>query len=337
MKHIFKWMTVLAVLSLLTACKGGEGKGSRKALLPNVSGKAGEIVVVIDKDSWEGDLGTEIRELLASDCEYLAQREPLYSLANVPPGNFNNMFRMHRNILIVNVDPQGTKEGMIFQQDKWARPQSVAQINAFDRESAVRVLKENGAMTQEFFEQAERGRIIANSIRYEELSLRQPVEKLTGGIMHFPSGYRLKKATDDFLWIADEKQYTNQTVLVYRYPVTDQDPFTLEKIIAKRNEIMKMNVPGMFENTYMTTSEAILPTTVSKKYHGIEFMETRGFWEVYNDYMGGPFVSHSFYSKDGKNIIVLEAFVYAPKYDKRQYLREVESLLFSFEWKKGKK
>ena len=41
-----------------------------------------------------------------------------------------------------------------------------------------------------------------------------------------------------------------------------------------------------------------------------------------------------FYSKDGKEIIVLEAWVYAAKYDKRQYLRQVESLLYSFEWDK---
>ena len=50
--------------------------------------------------------------------------------------------------------------------------------------------------------------------------------------------------------------------------------------------------------------------------------------------MGGPFVSHSFYSPDGSEIYVIEAFLYAPKYDKRQYLRQVESLLYSFEWKK---
>ena len=50
--------------------------------------------------------------------------------------------------------------------------------------------------------------------------------------------------------------------------------------------------------------------------------------------MGGPFVSHSFYSQDGSEIIVTEAFLYAPRYDKRQYLRQVESLLYSFEWKK---
>ena len=64
------------------------------------------------------------------------------------------------------------------------------------------------------------------------------------------------------------------------------------------------------------------------------FVEARGLWEVYNDFMGGPFVSHSFYSKDGRYIIVLDGFVYAPKFDKRQYLRQVEAIMYSFEWEK---
>ena len=92
----------------------------------------------------------------------------------------------------------------------------------------------------------------------------------------------------------------------------------------------------MFENTYMTTGEFLPPTLRFVKYKDFNFAEVRGFWEVYNDYMGGPFVSHSFYSPDGKEVVVAEAFVYAPKYDKRQYLRQVESLLYSFEWKAAK-
>ena len=333
MKGIIRIAALVAMVLALAGCKGR----NRGQLLPNVSGKAGEIVVVIDKDNWEGNIGTELREILAGDCPYLAQREPLFTLANVPPGSFNNMFKMHRNILILNINPQNQKEGMLYKRDQWARPQSLAQINAFTEEGALAVLAEAKDQLPEFFEQAERDRIIANSILYEELTLRDPVEKLTGGILHFPSGYKLRKATDDFVWIADEKQYTNQTVLVYRYPVPDEAPFDVETIIAKRNEIMQANVPGMFDGTFMTTSTAVQPETRSLKYHGLDFMETRGFWEVQGDFMGGPFVSHSFYSPDGKDIIVLEAFVYAPKYDKRQYLRQVESILYSFEWKNNEK
>ena len=97
---------------------------------------------------------------------------------------------------------------------------------------------------------------------------------------------------------------------------------------------MERNVPGPSDGSYMTTSMYVEPSVASLRYHNRDFMQTRGFWEVHGDYMGGPFVSHSFYSQDGKDIIVLEAFVYAPRYDKRQYLRQVESILYSFEWKK---
>ena len=333
MKRFFLFCALAALVLALTGCKGK----SKGPLLPNVSGKAGEIVVVIDKDNWEGNIGNKMRELLASDCPYLAQREPLFSLANVPPGSFNNMFKMHRNILILNINPQNQQSGMVYKKDQWAKPQSVAQVNAFDEEGALEVLSGAGEQLSEFFEQAERDRIIANSILYEELTLRDPVEKLTGGILHFPSGYKLRKTTGDFVWIADEKQYTIQTVLLYRYPALPADNFTMENIIARRNEVMQANVPGMFDGTYMTTSTAFEPVTRSLKFHGRDFMETRGFWEVEGDFMGGPFVSHSFYSPDGKDIIVLEAFVYAPKYDKRQYLRQVESILYSFEWKNNEK
>ena len=38
-----------------------------------------------------------------------------------------------------------------------------------------------------------------------------------------------------------------------------------------------------------------------------------------------------------EDIIVMEAFVHAPRYDKRSLLRQVESILYSFEWKNNAK
>ena len=329
-----KFLVLLAAALTLLGCRNAS-----KQLLPNVSGKAGEVMVVIERAQWEGNLGVAIRELLAADTPYLAQREPLFNLSNVTPGAFNSMFKVHRNLLLVNIDPQLQEPGIVYRYNHWAQPQAVAQINACDEEGALALFQEASATLSEFFEQAERDRIITNSRKYEEHALQAPVEKGTGGVLHFPSGYRCRKATDNFVWIADEKQYTMQTVLIYKYPASlyPESEFSLANIISKRNEIMKENVPGMFDGSYMTTSAAQELVTRSLTYHGRAFMETRGFWEVQDDFMGGPFVSHSFYSPDGKDIIVLEAFVYAPRYDKRQLLRQVESLLYSFEWKKDEK
>ena len=318
---------ILAAVLALVSCK------STKALLPNVSGKAGEIIVVIDKNDWEGNLGTKVRDLLACDCPFLAQREPLYSLVNVPPGGFGDLFKVHRNIVYFNLNPQVDSSAVRYRSDVWAAPQCLVQINAPTSERAAELLTENGSKIVSFIEQAERDRVIRNSIRYEEREIAPKVAEVFGGSPHFPTGYKLKKLTSDFGWIADEKQYTLQGVLIYKYPVSGND-LTLNKIIAKRNEVLKNNVPGMFENTWMTTGTFMPPSLEFIRFRGREFAQVRGRWEVENDYMGGPFVSHSFYSPDGSEIIVAEAFVYAPKYDKRQYLRQVESILFSWEWAK---
>ena len=330
MKRILSILATALVLTGLTSCGGGSGK----TLLPNVSGKAGEVIVVIERADWEGALGNEVRELLAADCPWLYIREPLYSLVNVAPGGFADLFKIHRNIVIFQIDPQLVNSGLVIKNDVWAAPQIVMQISAHDADEALAILQEKGATVVSAIEQAERDRVIHNTMLYEERNIAQKVMDALGGSPHFPSGYKLKTITENFAWIADVKQYTQQGVFVYKYPALKDDNFTVENIIAKRNEVLKANVPGMFENTYMTTSEYITPTVQFVKYKDREFAETRGYWEVFGDYMGGPFVSHSFYSPDGSEIYVIEAFLYAPKYDKRQYLRQVESLLYSFEWKK---
>ena len=327
MKKTTALLLLLSALSVLVSCSRNP-----KALLPNVSGKAGEVIVVIDRDNWEGNLGNAVRDILATDCPYLAQKEPLFTLSNVTPGGFADLFKVHRNILIFNIDAQIQEEGIVYRNDVWAHPQCVIQVNAADGEGAFRLLTENAERVTASIEQAERDRIIANSKLYEEVSLAKVVTEMIGGSPHFPSGYKLKKKTDDFIWIADEKQYTLQGVFIYKYPAAENENFTEENIIAHRNAFLQENVPGMFDNTWMTTSDIVTPTVEFIKFRGHQFAQTRGFWEVHNDFMGGPFVSHSFYGEGAQDIIVIEGWVYAPRYDKRQYLRQVESIVYSFEW-----
>ena len=91
-KNVF----ALSMLMVLASCRGG----SDKPLLPNVSGKAGEVIVVMDKSDWDGNLGGETRGVLAADYPFLPQREPTFSIVNVPPTGFADLFKIHRNILI---------------------------------------------------------------------------------------------------------------------------------------------------------------------------------------------------------------------------------------------
>ena len=332
MKNILRPLAILLAALAVISCSESKRK---QVLLPNISGKAGEVIVVIDKAQWEGSVGAILRDTLAADCPFLPQREPLYNLVDVSPNGFTQIFKLHRNIIIVNINTDVQEAGIIYRNDVWARPQCVIRINAADSETAVSLIRENSRKIVATLETAERDRVIMNSKKYEERALATTVSEMTGGSPHFPSGYTLKKKTKDFIWITYDTQYTMQGVLIYKYPVEEgKNMLSLDNLLEENNRALKENVPGMFENTYMMPSTFSTPSIEYIKYKGRDFAQLRGFWEVYNDYMGGPFVAHAFYSQDGKDVIVLEGFVYAPKYDKRHYLRQVESIIYSFEWTK---
>ena len=190
MKRLLTYLFMaLATISLIS-CSEAKRK---QALLPNISGKAGEVIVVIDKGQWEGAVGTTLRDSLACDCPFLPQREPLYTLVDLAPSGFTQMFQLHRNIIIVNVKSDVTEPGILYRSDVWARPQCVIRINAADSETAVQLIKENSQKIIAYLEQAERDRVIANAKKYEELSISPVIREMTGGAPHFPSGYKIKR------------------------------------------------------------------------------------------------------------------------------------------------
>ncbi len=319
-----------AIVAIVASCNSGPG------LMPNVSGKAGEIIVVIDRDNWEGSLGSGVREILADDCPFLVPREPMFSLANVPPSSFGEMFKIHRNILIFNIDPQIQEEKILFSSDAWAHPQCVIQVNAVGKDSALALLSKNSGLVVNSFEQAERDRNIANAIKYENTKISEAVTEMVGGSPHFPDGYQLRKNTGSFIWVGYDTASVLQDILVYRFPAKgNESDFSLENLIAQRNAVLKENVPARYDGSYMTTDESYLKPSIEYiKFRGLQFAQVRGWWDTVGDWMGGPFVSHAFYGPDAKEVIVLEAFVHAPGHDKRQLLRQVESIIYSFEWKK---
>ena len=330
MKRILTY-TLIALLALCAvSCNRNK---TRKALLPNISGKPGEIVVVISKGNWEGSFGSILRDSLEAEFPFLPQSEPMYELVNVAPSGFTSMFQIHRNIIVANISADVTEPGIIYKSDVWAAPQCVIRVNAPTEEIAVELFQKDCEKIKAVLEQAERARVIANTKRYEQRDLAPVVTAMAGGSPHFPSGYRLKGKKENFIWITYDPQFTEQSILIYKYPVVEgKDMMSPEALLEAQSNMMKENVPGMFENTYMIVSPVIAPSVKYKKYGVHEFAELRGLWEVQGDYMGGPFVSHVFYTQDGQNMILMQAFVYAPKYNKKNYLKQIESVLYSFEW-----
>ena len=58
-------------------------------------------------------------------------------------------------------------------------------------------------------------------------------------------------------------------------------------------------------------------------------MEVKGLWDVKNDMMGGPFVSHARVDQANGRVVVVEGFVYSPDKQKRNFMRKMEAALYT--------
>ena len=311
---------------LAVSCEPKTGKA-----LPAISGKVGEIGIISTRAQWEAEPGNALREVLADEYPYIPQREPRYRLFNVPEENFNNIFKVHRNLLYVKI-ADTCSCAMHVQKDIWAAPQTMLVITAPDPVSASEFVTANTAKIRAVFEKAERDRVIQNAMEYQNSALGMTVSSIFGGTPYFPNTYTLKKQSKDFVWISYETSYTIQGIFIYKFPYEGQVQFTPKFLIDKRDEVMKENVPASREDSYMITNTNLVPGFEWKKFGDREFAEIRTLWDTHNDFMGGPFISDAFLSPDGQEIIVIEAFVYAPKYDKRDYLRQTEAVIYSWHW-----
>ncbi len=328
MFKIFCRISVLITAAMLTlGCK----ENSSGKSLPSSSGKPGEVAVVCSKAEWEGDPGSRLRDLLSSEVPYLPQAEPLYDLFNVPQQAFNKVFQVHRNIIVLDTDKKYSESSLTFYSNVWASPQLVISVTAATAEDAATLIAERGGKILATLRQTERSRVLQNIGEFENKELYASVEKMFGASPHFPSGYTVKKVADDFIWISYETTYTIQSILIWKYPYSEPADFTPEALAAKRNEMTRKHIPCTREGSYMMLNPDIFPGYDNIKINGRDVLEMRGLWEAYNDFMGGPFVSHTFLSEDGGEIITLDGFVYAPKYDKRNYVRQVEAILYSYE------
>lgn len=137
------------------------------------------------------------------------------------------------------------------------------------------------------------------------------------------------KVGENFLWASNNLNDLN--FVMYTYPYTSKETFTKAYFIAKRDSVMKVNIPGAQEGMYMETADSAFVEARNIAVQGDYAYEVRGLWEMKNDAMGGPFVSHARVDRANGRIIVVEGFVYNPGKLKRDQIRKLNAALYSLQ------
>lgn len=310
------------LLLMMGACSSG-------SVMRNATGFAYEIVVTMDKAEWDAPAGKAIKSELVSHIPGLPQAEPAFKVTYVTPDQFNGLLTYVRNILIVKVDKSlYTKVSLNYEENRWAKGQIVMVISAPDGESIVEYVKAHPKNIVNFFSQYERNRTIKQLEKEYSVVVRNHVKERFNVMLNVPGTMTYFRDTIGFFWASNNANTGRTDIVVYDFPYTDSKTFTAEYLSAKRDSVMKANMPGAFPNSYMATDTAWVTfnsTTVNGKYCGV----LRGLWHMKGDMMGGPFVSHARVDERNNRVVVVEGFVYAPETDKRNFIRRVESALYT--------
>ena len=62
---------------------------NKDALLPSVTGKAGEVVLVMEDDYWESKIGEKWKDICAENVVGLPQMERMFDLVRIPKKAFS--------------------------------------------------------------------------------------------------------------------------------------------------------------------------------------------------------------------------------------------------------
>lgn len=321
---------ILVVLISISSCRG-----DRRPLLPNVTGRAGEVVVVMNAPLWEAEPGRVLGRTLASEHPGLLQYEPMFNIVRIGHAAFTNIFKTHRNIVVVNVSPTAGETRMSIRKNVWARPQTVIEIIARDSESLASFLENQRERILDEFVSAERERIIDYHKSMERVSIRERLQDKFDVSMVVPRGYNIIIDTTDFIWIRHDPRRVTQDIIqgvfVYQFEYTDPETFTPEYLVRVRDRFLRRYIEGPSPGSWMATETLVPPEF-------IEFMENdryhaklRGLWRLENDFMGGPFISHATLNEERNKVVVAEAFVYVPGDRKRNLLRQVEAIIRTLE------
>ncbi len=314
------------------------------SFLPGYSGGTGELVVVCSEVEWNGDLGLLLQGIFQGDQEGLPQSEPRFRLIHTTAKTFQSVLKIHRSILMISGSAEYPIEQLLVEKNKFAKGQLLVNIQGDSRSEIIQLVRENQDYILKLFSEVELNRLYLRNKQFAPKVEMKKFKAKQNFSMTMQEASFLEKNEKDLVWIRLERErikdgfqhQISQGILVHRAPYLDRTDLLPENIIRTNLEAMKKHLPGPKEGSYMSMDAVNFQPQVTeltfKEAYGVEM---RGLWRMENHFMGGPFVSLSVLDPDGNNIIHAIGYVFAPNFNKREYLREVEAMIKSLTWENG--
>jgi hypothetical protein len=322
--------------------------------LPKATGKPGEVVLIVDSLQWNGALGTELKKIFRAEVPGLPQDEPMFTVIRAHPAkNLHLLTQLKTLVYVFTLDQKskGTRNltkslspetikriqtdtsfYLSTVKDEYARGQEVMYLFGDTEENLIKHLSKNRKQLIDHFNKLERERL-ASKLFSSTAGITSTLRKEQNIDIKIPATYRLANKKNNFVWARQIFADQDKDIFITWKPYESEYQLLPDSVMAWRDAIAKDN---LFEDpknpiSYLVIEKEDAPVYAQQVNFNNKFaMEIRGLWRTNHRTMGGPFLGYALTDESRGLIYYIEGFAYAPGKDKRELMRELETILWSF-------
>ena len=331
-------------------------------LRPEAVGEEGQITVVIDSTLWDGAVGDALRDQLGAPIFTLPSREPAFELKplNLISQQVLDLAQSRKNVVFVaSLHDTTTNEArfiksilsaeaqqaifdggtaVVARDDVWRQRQQVFYVTAATPDGLVSAIEEDGAGIVYRFNEMARKRLQREMFDIgRQPKIEQYLMDNHGFAVHGQHDYFVALDTSNFVWLRRNLSDTWRSFFIYYEENADPSKLSTEWIYQARDALTKRFVQGTLGGWVEIDRRRPLEAEEVNFKERYAY-EVRGLWHMVGEEngekfpfgAGGPFLTYAFYDESSGRLYLLDGMVFAPNYPKREFLRQLEVIAYTF-------
>jgi hypothetical protein len=302
---------------LLSACREHE-------VLPPSVGKEGEVLVECPSSLSHTPLVSSLLEILSSDYPSLPQKEPWFDITRIDHLRHADVLKRHRTVL--SIDTTDKETILTIKRDVYARDQVILKLKLHIAELNDSIRGQQlGTTVAHFFEKELLNAQVARLKRNPNRKIQEAIRQKFNIQIFLPEDYFIARSVDGFIWLRRESAHTSTGLFICSLPYTGLPA----EALRLRDSITALHIPGPSQGSFMMTNHEVPVLVEHDSLMNHKAWITSGLWKMKNDFMGGPFINACIRDDRHNRLLMVDGYVYAPRFDKREYIRRIKAIIYT--------
>lgn len=338
---------------------------------PRAIGPEGEVTVVMDSSHWTGPVGDSFRETVTPWLETLPQPERYFQIRHMelsserafesiqdlknvviaaPLSDSSNEANFLRRRLSADAKAaiENGQSAVVSKPNLWRRSQRVFFVTAATPEDLSKVLADQGSEIRSSIESITLQRMEREMYeKARQYDLEDTLMNRHGFAVNVQHDYQLvvdsTTQSRGFVWLRRILAKTRREFFVYYEENADPSTLSPEWLYATHDSLTREHLRGSVSGFVRIDYRRPLDTEQKNIFDRYGYA-TRGLWHMVKpspnegEFLsvggGGPFLAYAFYDQSTDRIYLLHGSVFAPDYDKLEFLRQMEVMAKTFRTKR---